>query len=404
MNDSNKAGIKSFDRAQTKILLVCFIIYFCAYIGRLNLSATLEDIMMAFPAINDAQAGLLQTVFAITYAIGQLTFGFLADKLSPRSMLLTGLAGSALCNLLFSFMRSYYLLLLIWTANGVFQAMLWTPIVICIACAFRQEQRESVSFVMSFTLVAGHFAAWALAISLSRVLSWRWSYRLPAIILSLAAALGWFSLPKGLRSTARHAAEAENAPLKDLIGTGIVLMLLCCIANGFVRDSVIGWAPTIIGADSKLFSLIIPCINLFGILLGAFLVRKMRVNIRALTSVMMLLVGIFALALALKPQTNVVMLALLLGLISALLYGTNPLVTTLVPMQYDALGRLGLVAGLNDSAIYLGSAMAGSLTGLIRRQGSTWQGVYYAWLIVTVAGGLFALVSSKSQGKIGKQK
>ena len=130
MNDSNKAGIKSFDRAQTKILLVCFIIYFCAYIGRLNLSATLEDIMMAFPAINDAQAGLLQTVFAITYAIGQLTFGFLADKLSPRSMLLTGLAGSALCNLLFSFMRSYYLLLLIWTANGVFQAMLWTPIVI----------------------------------------------------------------------------------------------------------------------------------------------------------------------------------------------------------------------------------------------------------------------------------
>ena len=177
-------------------------------------------------------------------------------------------------------------------------------------------------------------------------------------------------------------------------------MVFCCIANGFVRDGVITWAPTIIGTDSKLFSLIIPCINMFGIILGSFLARKARLNIRALVGLMMLCVSVFALILALEPGTNVVLLALALGLISAMLYGTNPLLTTLVPMQYDKLGRVGLVAGLDDSAIYLGSALAGGPTGNIKEQAGTWQGVYVAWLIVSLIGCMLAILSVRALRKM----
>ena len=270
MSDTSlKAGFKSFSKVQTKTLLVCFVIYFCAYIGRLNLSATLEDIMAEFSTISSAQAGLIQTVFAITYAAGQLSFGLLSDKLRVRRMLLTGLIGSAACNLLFSLMRSYPLLLISWTLNGVFQSMLWTPIVIIMANTFRPEQRKSASFVMSFTLAAGHFAAWGLAMGLSRLLNWRWSYRLPVIILLCAAAVAWLALPKGLRSGAKRSNGQSSAPIRALVGTGLGLLLLCCVFNGFVRDGVITWAPTMIGADSGMFSLIIPCINLLGILLGS---------------------------------------------------------------------------------------------------------------------------------------
>ena len=97
------------------------------------------------------------------------------------------------------------------------------------------------------------------------------------------------------------------------------------------------------------------------------------------------------------------MLALLLGLISALLYGTNPLLTTLVPMQYDGLGRVGLVAGLDDASIYLGSALAGGLTGLIRQQSGSWQSVYLSWLIVSVVGCVLAIFSVRGARKLEKQ-
>ena len=404
MNDTSlKAGFKSFSKLQTKTLLVCFVIYFCAYIGRLNLSATLEDIMAEFPMISSAQAGLIQTVFAITYAAGQLSFGLLSDRLRVRRMLLTGLIGSAACNLLFSLMRSYPLLLISWTLNGVFQSMLWTPIVIIMAHTFRPEQRKSASFVMSFTLAAGHFAAWGLAMGLSRLLNWRWSYRLPAIILLCAAAVAWLTLPNGLRSGAKRSNGQPSAPIRALVGTGLGLLLVCCVFNGFVRDGVITWAPTMIGADSGMFSLIIPCINLLGILLGSFLARHARFNIRTLIGFMMLGVGALSLLLTLWPGTGVAVLALLLGLISALLYGTNPLLTTLVPMQYDGLGRVGLVAGLDDASIYLGSALAGGLTGLIRQQSGSWQSVYLSWLIVSVVGCVLAIFSVRGAKKLEKQ-
>ena len=393
------SGIKSFDRRQTHILLICFIVYFCAYIGRLNMSATLEDIMAEFTNLTKAASGLLQTVFAVTYAAGQLVFGTLSDRIRPKRLIVTGLAGSAACNVLFSLMKHYELMVAMWTLNGVFQSMIWTPIVLYMAHTFRPEQRKSASFVMSFTLAAGHFAAWGIAIKLSELLSWRYSYRIPALVLLFAAGLALVRLPGGLKGKdggSRNVSD-ERAPLGKLLKTGLVFMLLCCLANGFVRDGVITWAPTIIGADSRTAALIIPCINLLGILLGAFLVRRVKFNIRALVGLMMLAVGALSLVLSVFSGAAVFLLALLLGMISALLYGSNPLLTTLVPMQYDKMGRVGLVAGLIDSFIYLGSALAGSVTGWLEQLHGTWRTVYVFWCLAAAVGFVMAMISAKQK-------
>ncbi|MBO7384930.1 MAG: MFS transporter [Clostridia bacterium] len=99
-------GVKSFNGFQKKVLAGCFIVYLCTYIGRLNLSATLDDIILEF-GIDKARGGLLQTVFAAFYAAGQLVFGTLADRFEPKRLMSAGLLGSAACNLAFSFMPSF---------------------------------------------------------------------------------------------------------------------------------------------------------------------------------------------------------------------------------------------------------------------------------------------------------
>ena len=397
-------GIRSFDRAQTKTLLVCFVIYFCAYLGRLNLSATLDYIMQSFAGIGKTRAGLIQTVFAVTYAGGQLLFGSISDHIRPKRLILTGLLGSALCNLLFSFMNGYVPLLICWTGNGIFQSMIWTPIVIYMAHTFRPEQRKSASFILSLTLALGNLAAWGCSIGVTEGLlltgmsvseAWRYSYRIPTLMLCVAALTAFFMLPSGLRSASKGANDAQRAPVGKLIGTGLLFMLLCCIMNGFIRDGVITWAPTIVSGKSKLSSLVIPCINLLGIMLGSFLVRKARINIRALIGLMMLCVGLFALTLAFSKSAAAPVLALLLGVTSALLYGTNPLLTTLTPMQYEGFGRVGLVAGLIDCSIYLGSSLAGFLSGLISEAYGSWYGVYVSWTVAACIGACSAIIASK---------
>ena len=402
------SGIRGFTRHQKKVLAGCFIVYFCTYVGRLNMAPTLSSIQGSFPGLDSARAGLLQTVFALTYAAGQLVFGYLADKFRPRRMIIAGLIGSAASNLLFSFMPSFSLLVGMWTLNGAFQSMIWTPIVLCMTGTFNDTERKTASFVMSFTLAAGHLVAWALSLWLSKVLSWRWSYRVPFGVLCLAVVCALCMLPSGYLGKKRSASDGKKSlPLGALAGTGLVVLLIGCVANGFVRDGVNTWAPTILGqrSDSLLPKLAIPCINMLGILLGGYLVRRLMTDVRMLTGQMMVAVALAALGAFLLRSSPAWALCLPLAVMSALLQGTNPLLTSLVPMQYDYSGRVGLVAGLVDSALYVGSALSGPVSGFVRDRMGSWGGVYVMWLIVALACfGLAALSSRQMKAWTQKRK
>ena len=59
-----------------------------------------------------------------------------------------------------------------------------------------------------------------------------------------------------------------------------------------------------------------------------------------------------------------ILCAVLLGVLCAFLFGVNPLITSLFPMEYDKMGRVALVAGVIDCFIYIGSALAGSAADL----------------------------------------
>ena len=141
-------------------------------------------------------------------------------------------------------------------------------------------------------------------------------------------------------------------------------LLLCCVCNGFVRDGVATWAPTILTdslqgqtIDPTLVSLVIPVLNLAGLVLVRRCYRMLHGNTR---SAVCLFLGVSAvMAGLLLLQNNAIACVLLMGLCCAANYGVAPMVDTLTPMEYEKAGRVGLVAGLTDSSIYLGSALAG---------------------------------------------
>ena len=204
-------------------------------------------------------------------------------------------------------------------------------------------------------------------------------------------------------STATAAREARGrtpgVPLhRLLLETGLAALLLCCVCNGFVRDGVVAWAPTILalGQDgtsvsSTLLSLLIPLINLSGVLLVRRCYRLLRGGARPAVGALLLVSGAMALALVFLNQ-SAAMRVTLMGLCCAANYGLVPLINTLIPMEYEAAGRVGLVAGLADCFIHLGSALAGVLTGALS-DAAGWQGVYILWAAVSFAGALFAAAS-----------
>ena len=61
-------------------------------------------------------------------------------------------------------------------------------------------------------------------------------------------------------------------------------------------------------------------------------------------------------------------------------------------MEYERAGRVGLVAGLVDCFIYLGSALAGTAAGTLS-DSRGWGAVYSVWALVSALGAALAFIS-----------
>ncbi len=405
-----------FTRAQWRIFFGCFLAYATAYVARLNLSAALPDLSASMD-LTDAQSGMFQTGFAFIYACGQLVNGSLADRISARKYILAGMLASAACNALVGSAQSYGVLLLGWCLNGVAQSMLWTPIVKLMATWYHGHSRNRVSFGMSMTLVVGHLAAWAISGYMATLFGWRMSFFIPAAVIGGMSLIAFAILrdqPKTPEEAgaepeeqAAHASEAKPTssvmPIPTMLfRTGLLFILICCVTNGFVRDGVIPWAPTIIGTlsggasgNSVLVSLIIPVLNLIGVLLGRRIYNMIDYNARRCTALLMAACSVLAI-LILAGSRSMFICALLLGMTCAATYGVNPMLTTLIPMEYDRAGRVALLAGVVDCFIYLGSSLAGIATGLLS-DSAGWNAVFVVWCATAAAGTVMAFVSLRDR-------
>ena len=108
------------------------------------------------------------------------------------------------------------------------------------------------------------------------------------------------------------------------------------------------------------------------------------------------LMGVSAvLALSLRfASGTMVSCALVLGLCCSATYGINPMLTTIIPMEYERAGRVGLVAGMSDCFIYLGSSLAGVVTGAIS-DAAGWPVVFVMWCAVALMSMAFAFLSMR---------
>lgn len=157
--------------AQGKTLyLLSWLAYASAYIGRYNYSAVMGAIT-AENSLSLSAAGAVSTGYFICYAVGQIVFGLLSQSFSPYAMILIGLCGSGLCNLGAGAFPASFMGLL-WGANGLFQAMIWPPIVRLFAESMPLERQKHACVSINSTTPAGTLAAYALSAVLLQFADW----------------------------------------------------------------------------------------------------------------------------------------------------------------------------------------------------------------------------------------
>ena len=396
--------------AQGKTLyFLSWLAYASAYIGRYNYSAVMGAIT-AENSLSLSAAGAVSTGYFICYAVGQIVFGLLSQSVSPYAMILIGLFGSGLCNLGAGAFSTSFMGLL-WGANGLFQAMIWPPIVRLFAESMPLERQKHACVSINSTTPAGTLAAYALSAVLLQFADWHHVFFSCGGLLLGMAAVFWLGTAPLRRATA-YAPQPEfqkqkgtgNGPAA-LLAAGLGAMLLPVLLHGGLKDGVTNWVPSMIQSNfgispafSAAVAMALPLVNLSGAYLSGWLNEHCTHNELKTAGSLFALASICLLALPLAMRTSLLLAVLLLAVTTASMLGVNTMFINVIPVKAGRHGGASMLSGTLNAVTYLGAAAATWGIGAAA-EGCGWNAVFLLWLGMAL---LALLVSALLAGRWGE--
>lgn len=404
------------EKWQKKILLLCWLAYAAAYIGRANLAIALPGMSSSFHW-NNAASGIIGSAFFWAYAIGQLVNGYIGDGFKSRYFIFIGLFMSAAANFAVGLSSNFSLTLVLWAFNGFFLSMLWGPIVKTVSAWFPENKGTRISVILSLSMIAGYLFSWGAMGQAITALSWRFAFFIPAALL-MAYSFVWVAKVRdhpndvGIKSPAAYSVKKtggtqENSGLnmrEVFIKYRLFLIAVACFVQGFIKDGLSLWAPTFLKAtqninssDISLISLVIPIMSMAGILCSGWLNKRFHGNERRSVLVLFSCSVIAGIILLISLGSGIGITVVLLSIIDACMYGANTLLLTIIPLKFRAFNKVSAVAGCLDFCSYIGAASSGVLTGFAADM-LGWKSVVASWSILSAIG-IVSLILSKRRAE-----
>lgn len=431
---------KKLTRAAASVFWLCFLAYSFSYIGRQNFSACLPA-MIGEGVLTKLQGGSISTAYLIAYATGQLVSGLVGSRVRPLYMIAIGLGGAGLCNIGMGLCHTTALFLPIWLCNGLFQSMLWSPIVRFFTDHLDAEQRYRAGVNIAPAVPVGTVLAYLLPALLLGRIGWRGVFLVSGGALLLADAV-WVLGNRRLRSrlqimakrvsatgaAAACAAAAPAASHADLSATeqtgttakrpalvtvvlasGLLPVLLCLACNGALKDAVSSWAPTFFkerfglsGSRSALVSVIIPIVSVSGAYVSTWINKRFLHNELYSSAVMFGLAVLCVGGIYLTRETSAILCAVFLAISISSMWGASTMFLTMLPYHFAGLGLSSAVSGFLNAGSYAASALCTSLYGLAAERAG-WDTLMFIWLAIGLLGTVACLMVGRLWGKKAKQ-
>lgn len=387
------------------LYLLSWAAYAAAYVGRYNYSAVMGSVT-AEGTLSLSAAGAVSTGYFICYAVGQILFGLLSQCVSPYAMITAGLCGSGLCNLGMGLVPSGWMAP-VWAVNGLFQAMIWPPIVRLFAENLPLSRQKHDCVAINATTPAGTLAAYAVSAVL---LQWsRWNtvfFSCGALLLGMAVVF-WFGTT-GLRLATRYLqqeAKQETGSgniFSSLLAAGLVLLLIPVLLHGGLKDGVTSWIPSMIQSNfaaspafSAAISMALPLVNLSGAYLAGWLNQRWFHNELRTSAALFTTAVLSLLALPLAVRTSLLLAVLLLAVTTASMLGINTMFINVIPVKAGKRGGAAILSGTLNAVTYFGAAAATwGIGSAAERLG--WNAVFLLWLgMAALALAVCALLSGR---------
>jgi len=389
------------NRGHKKTFVILWLTYASFYLCRVNISIAIPEIMDNLH-FSFRDMGMLGSLFFVIYAAGQIINGLAAGRHSPRKIIIAGITGSAILNILFGMNSRFSLMLVLWGLNAYFQSAGWSSSVKIVSNWFSGRKTGTVTGLFGASYHFGNAFSWLIAGGIALFFSWRVLFFIPAILFLLSG-IQFLLFVRDYPEETSVSKREENKPepgssyggdflrvLKDprILQVGIASMFLSIMAYGFLY-----WIPSYLYKERAMSlstasfnALCFPLAGALGAIAAGWATDRLFHSKR--TPVIFIMIA-FAIVLTFSfPYVSAYSRLLTIPaflLLGFMVDGPHILFGMTFAIDYGK-DRAAAIAGFVDSLNYLGSAAGIFATGqIISRFG--WQYVFYFWtfsLVISV--------------------
>ena len=395
----------------------------------------------------------LWVIWSLAYGTGQLINGLIADRLGGKTMMLTGAAGTIVCNFIFGFssfvgtLATFGLIALI---NGWFQSCGAPGMVKINAAWFRRIERGTFSGIFGIMIQLGQFGAntlspfilagftltsWGIGTLAVEPGNWRMLFIIPPFITAIMAVLMAFAVreePAQAGFPNVIVDEIDNSPgtrasVKDTFKTifrhPLVWFYAAAYAStGAVRHSSDQMAVMffkdhlLIDLNSKPLSVLVTmnlmtATAIIGSIGAGIISDKLFKGARSPVAMGLYFIEATVITCAaiamfsglIKPGALGIFLGgMFLVLVSLTVNSTHSIVGAAAPMDIGGKKMAGFAAGVIDSFQYYGSALSLFLFGkLFAKFG--WSAWYPLMVMFALSGGLSMFTVTRKQKRLASE-
>jgi sugar phosphate permease len=396
-------------------LVVSWLAYASSYLGRKGFSAVKKP-LQADLGLTTVQLGLIDTGFLGAYALGQFVTGVLADRWGARRVVGVGLLGSAVACALFGLSRSAGLLIACFALNGLFQATGWPGNTRVVAEWTPTEHRGRVMSRWSTCYQVGGFVAMPLAVALVYYGGLRAAFFGPALVLATMGVLSLVSLrspraPNAVAASAPGRVEQRarrpfadqlfvfKSPLLWLYGTSYFFIKL-------VRYALLFWLPyylaEVFGHSTTEAGFIASAFDAGGVIgvlaMGPWSDRS-RFTRAGFSALWLVGLAVALGAYAVLGRFGIVANVVLLGLIGALLFGPDSLLSGAAAMDAGGERAAATSAGFVNGLGSLGALLQGLVVPTIAARFG-WKALFPVFVALSLLAALVLVPAARAARKL----
>ena len=384
---------KKYSRLRWQVFLSATIGYGLYYVCRLSLNVIKKPIVDA-GVLSEGELGMIGSGLFITYAVGKLCNGFLADRSNIRRFMSIGLLVTALINLVLGFTTSFGFFLVLWALNGWAQSMGAAPCVVALSRWYGNKERGSFYGFWSSSHNIGEALTFIATSAIVATFGWQWGFKgagLIGLVGFAIVALFMRDTPQsqGLPSIAEYkgniAPEAKSEESGKSVGELQKMVLknpaiwMLALASAFMyisRYAVNSWGIFYLEAEkgytnleaSAIISISSIC-GIIGTISSGFVSDVLFKGKRNAPAVIFGLMNILGLVLFMYgPKSMDAVSMVIFGLaIGALICYLGGLMATDVAPK----GASGAALGVVGIASYIGAAIQDAISGFAIQSGKT---------------------------------